>query len=92
VGSLGLGCGAFHSDVVDLPVIVLTLSLGIEIDVGTSGDCHDCAVGGEGIGFLWNLFNLCRRWWRRVGFSFNLVVGVAVLFGVGYVICGTAGG
>jgi hypothetical protein len=78
VEPLGLGYGTFDSDMVDLPVIVLTLSLSIEISVGTSGDCQDCAMGRECIELLQRLLNLCWRWWGRVGFSFDLVVGVVV--------------
>jgi hypothetical protein len=55
MGPLGLGNVAFDSYMIDLPVIVYALSLGIKISVGTPGNCEDCAVGGEGV-----------RLWRRL--------------------------
>jgi hypothetical protein len=51
VGPLGLGNGAFDSYMVDLPIIVSMLSLGIEISVGIFDNCEDCVVGGEGIDY-----------------------------------------
>jgi hypothetical protein len=48
----GLGNGAFDNYMIDLPVIVSTLSLGVEIGIGTSSNCEDCALGGEGVRLL----------------------------------------
>jgi hypothetical protein len=39
MGPLGLGNRAFYSYMIDLPVIVFVLSLGIEISVGNPGNC-----------------------------------------------------
>jgi hypothetical protein len=47
-----LGKRTFDNDVIDLPVIVVALSLGVEISVGTFGNCKDSAVGGEGFDLL----------------------------------------
>jgi hypothetical protein len=47
VGLFGLGNRTFDSDMIDLPVIIIVLSLGVEISVGTSSSCEDCAIGGE---------------------------------------------
>jgi hypothetical protein len=69
MGPFGLGNGAFDSCMIDLSVIVSTLSLGIEIGVGASGNYEDCAIGGEGIELLW-------RRWQRVGFGLDLRIGV----------------
>jgi hypothetical protein len=76
VGPFGLGNRTFDSDVIDLPVIVVVLSLGVKIGVGTSGDCKDCAVGGEGVRLLQRLLDLWRGWWRRIDFSLDLRVCV----------------
>jgi hypothetical protein len=76
VGLFGLSNRTFNSDVIDLPVKITMLSLGVEVGVGTSGNCDDCAMGGEGAGLLRRFLDLrwrCRRW---VGFSFDLRVGV----------------
>jgi hypothetical protein len=47
VGPFGLSNGTFDSDVIDLPVIIMMLSLGIKVGIGTSGNCEDCAMGGK---------------------------------------------
>jgi hypothetical protein len=52
VGSFGLGNGAFDGNVIDLPVIVSLLPLGVKINVGASSDCEDCAMGGKTFGLL----------------------------------------
>jgi hypothetical protein len=65
VGPFDLADRAFDSNVIDLPVIVSALSLGIKIGVRTSGDCEDCVVGGEGVGLLQRFLDLrlrLRRW------------------------------
>jgi hypothetical protein len=58
VGSFGLGNGAFDSNVIDLSIIVSLLPLGVEIGVGASGDCKDCAMGGERVSLLQRLTDL----------------------------------
>jgi hypothetical protein len=76
VGPLGLGNRAFDSDVVNLLVIVSTLSLSIKISRGASGDCQDCAMSGESVGLLWRFLDL---WWRLgwwIGLGFDLGVDV----------------
>jgi hypothetical protein len=49
VGPFGLGNGDFDNYMIDLPIVVSVLSLGIKIGVATSCNCEDCVVGGEGI-------------------------------------------
>jgi hypothetical protein len=58
VGPLGLGDGAFDSDVIDLFVIVSLLPLVIKISVGSFGNCENCVVGGKAISLLWRLTDL----------------------------------
>jgi hypothetical protein len=62
--------------VIDLPIIVTALSHSVKIGVGTSSNCEDCAMGGEGVGLLRRFLDL--RWRRRqqIGFGFDLRVGV----------------
>jgi hypothetical protein len=62
MGPFGLVNGAFDIYMIDLPVIVSVLSLGIKIDVGTPVNCEDCVVGGESVGLLRRLLDLWRRW------------------------------
>jgi hypothetical protein len=90
--------GTFDGDVINPPVIIMTLSLGLEVDVGTPGNCKDCAVCGESVNLLWRFLDLRwrRRWW--IGFGFDMGGGV-VWHGVcdlwhrrGYVICGAGEG
>jgi hypothetical protein len=52
VGPFGLCNRTFDGDVTNLPVINMTLSLGVEIGIRTSGNCKDCALCGESIGLL----------------------------------------
>jgi hypothetical protein len=56
VRPLGLGNGAFDNYVIYFSIIVLALSLGVEVYIGTSGNCKDCAISWEGfvllLGFL----------------------------------------
>jgi hypothetical protein len=61
MGPFGLGNGTFHNNMIDLPMVVSVLSLGIKISVVTFGDCQDCDVGGEGVGLLWRLLDLRQR-------------------------------
>jgi hypothetical protein len=58
VGPFGLDNEAFDNNVIDLPVIVSPLPLGVEIGVGASGDCEDCAMGGKTFGLLWRFTDL----------------------------------
>jgi hypothetical protein len=76
VGPFDLADRAFDSNVIDLPVIVLALSLGIKIAVRTSGDCEDCVVGGERVGLLQRFLNLRLRLIQWVSFSFDLGIGI----------------
>jgi hypothetical protein len=89
VGPFGLDNGAFDNDVVNLPVIVLMLPLGIKISVGASGDCQDCAMCGESINLLWRFLDL---WWRLGGGLGSILIWGLALFAIGYVMCGTGGG
>jgi hypothetical protein len=77
VGPFGFCNETFFGDMIDLPIIIMTLSLGVKIGIGTSGNCEDCAVCGESIGLLWGFLDLRWRWrWRWIGFGFDLRVGV----------------
>jgi hypothetical protein len=76
VGPFGLSNGTFDNDMINMHVIVTMMSLGVEVDVGTSGNCEDCAMGWEGVGLLWRFLDLRWRWRLWVGFSFDLRVGV----------------
>jgi hypothetical protein len=67
VGLFGLSNGTFNSDVIDLPVKITMLSLGVEVGVGTSGNCDDCAMGREGAGLLRRFLYL--RWRCRCGLA-----------------------
>jgi hypothetical protein len=63
-------------DVIDLHVVITTLSLGVKISIGASNNCEDCVMGGENIN-LWRRFlDLRWRWWCWVGFGFDMRVGV----------------
>jgi hypothetical protein len=61
---------------IDLPIVIYTVSFGIKITVGTSGNCENCVVGGEGIGLLRRFLDLWRRWQWWVGFSLDLSIDV----------------
>jgi hypothetical protein len=52
VRPFGLSNGAFDSYKVYFSVVISTMSLGVKVGVGTSGNCENCAVGGEGIWLL----------------------------------------
>jgi hypothetical protein len=69
MGPFGSGYRAFDSDMVDLSIIVSSLSLGVKLIIIAFRDCEDCAVGGEDVGLLW-------RWWWWVVFCLDLRVGV----------------
>jgi hypothetical protein len=74
VGPFGLCNGTFDGDVINLPVIITTLSLDVEVGIGTSCNYKDCAVCGESVSFLWRFLDLRWRWW--IGFGFDLRGGV----------------
>jgi hypothetical protein len=52
VEPFGLGNGVFDSYMIYFSLIISALSLGVEISVGTSGDCEDCVVGWKGVVLL----------------------------------------
>jgi hypothetical protein len=52
VGPFGLSDGAFDSYMIYFSIVISVLSLGVKIDVGTSSNCEDCVVGGEGFELL----------------------------------------
>jgi hypothetical protein len=74
VGPFGLCNGTFDGDMINLPIIIMMLSLGVDIGIGTSNNCKDCAVCGESVCLLRRFLDLRWRWW--IGFGFDLRVGV----------------
>jgi hypothetical protein len=68
--------GTFDGDVIDVPVMITMLSLGVKIGIGTSDNCDDCAVCGESVSLLWRFLDLRWRWRWWIGFNFDLRVGV----------------
>jgi hypothetical protein len=58
VGPFGLCIGTFHGDVINLPIIIMMLSLGVEISIVTISNCKDCAVCGESIRLLQRFLDL----------------------------------
>jgi hypothetical protein len=76
MGPFGLSGGAFDSYVIYFSVVISTLSFGIEIGVGASGNCEDSVVGGEGFKLLWGFLDLWQRWKQRVGFCLDLRISV----------------
>jgi hypothetical protein len=58
MGPFGLDDDAFNKNVIDLPIVVSSLPLGVEIGVGDSCDCEDCAVDGKYFGLLWRFMDL----------------------------------
>jgi hypothetical protein len=81
VEPFGLRNGTFNGDVINLSVIIMTLSLGVEVSVGTSGNYKDCVMCGKSVILLQRFLDLRWRWW--IGFGFNLRGGV-VWHGVCY--------
>jgi hypothetical protein len=77
VRPLGLGNGAFDNYVIYSSIIVLMLSLGVKVRIGTSDNCKDCAMSWEGFVLLLRFLGLWRRWGWWIGFIFYL--GVIVL-------------
>jgi hypothetical protein len=76
VGLFDLGNRTFNNDVIDLPVIIVALSLGVKISVGTFDNCEDCAMGGEIVSLLRRFLDLRWRCGQWVSFSFDLRVDV----------------
>jgi hypothetical protein len=46
MGPFGFGDGTFDSNMIDLPIVVSALSLGVKGSVGTFGDFEDCLALG----------------------------------------------
>jgi hypothetical protein len=57
-------------------IVVSALSLGVKVGVGTSGNCEDCAMGGEGIRLLWRLMDLWWRWRWWISFGIDLRIWI----------------
>jgi hypothetical protein len=76
VGPFGLSNGAFNNYMIYFSIVISVLSLGVKIDVGTYGNCEDCAVGGEGFGLLHWFLDLWWRWWWWVDLGLDLGIGV----------------
>jgi hypothetical protein len=76
VGPFGLGNRTFNNNVIDMPITIVMLSLGVEINVGTSGNCDDCAMDGKIASLFQRFLDLRWRWRWWVGFDFDLRVGV----------------
>jgi hypothetical protein len=72
VRPLGLGNRVFNSYVIYFSVIVLALSLGVKVGIGTVSNCKDCAMGWEGFIGLLGLLGLWQRWGWWIGFIFYL--------------------
>jgi hypothetical protein len=72
MGPFGLHNGTFDKDVINLPVIITTLSLGVEIGIETSVNYKDCAICGESVGLLRRFLVLRWRWMWWIGFDFDL--------------------
>jgi hypothetical protein len=58
VRPLGFDDGTFNSHVVDLSIIVSSLSLIFKVGIGASSDGEDCVVGGEIVALLQRLTSL----------------------------------
>jgi hypothetical protein len=74
---------------VNLSIVIFVLSLGVQIGVGTSGNCEDWAWMGK-------VSYCCEGSWiggggGGSGLASVLTWGLA-LFGIGHVICGTTRG
>jgi hypothetical protein len=66
--------GAFNDYVIYFSVIVSALLLGVEIDVGITGNCKDCVISWESFTLLLRFLILWRRLWWWIGFIFDLRV------------------
>jgi hypothetical protein len=53
-------------------VVISTLSLGVEISIGASGNCKDCAMSWKSFILLLGFLDLWRRWKWWVSFGFDL--------------------
>jgi hypothetical protein len=62
--------GTFDDNMINLPIIIMMMSLGVEVGVGTYGNYKDCAVCGESVSLLWRFLDLRWTWW--IGFGFDL--------------------
>jgi hypothetical protein len=72
VEPFGLGNWAFDTYMINLSIVISTLSLDVEISVGTSDNCEDYIMGGESFGLLRRFLDL----WRWIGLGLDLVIGV----------------
>jgi hypothetical protein len=72
VGLFGLVNWAITSYMINLSIVLSTLSFCVKICDGTAGNCEDCAVGGDGIRLLWRFLDL----WLWVGFGLDMGIGV----------------
>jgi hypothetical protein len=52
VGPFGLCNWTFDNYMVNLSIVISALSLGVKIGIGTSCNCENCVMGGEGIELL----------------------------------------
>jgi hypothetical protein len=89
VGPFGFSNKTFDSDVIDLPIKVATLTLSVEVGVGTS-------VIVRIVPWVGKVLACCRGSWISGGGSSGGLASVLtcglVLFAIGYVICGIGGG
>jgi hypothetical protein len=76
VRPFGLSNWAFDSYMIYFSVVVSALSIVVKVGVGTSDNCGDCAIGGEGIGLLRSLLDLWQWCWRWIGLGLDLGIGV----------------
>jgi hypothetical protein len=77
----GLGNGAFDNYMIYFSIVVLALPIGVEVGIGTSSNCKDCAMSWVGFILLLGFLGLWWRWWWWIGFIVDL--GVIVLHWVG---------
>jgi hypothetical protein len=61
VRPLGLGNGTFDNYVIYFSIIVSALPLGVEVCIGTSGNCKDCAMSWKGFVLLLGFLGLWQR-------------------------------
>jgi hypothetical protein len=62
VRPFGLGDGAFDSYMIYFSIVISVLSFGVEIGIGVSGDCKDCAMSWKSFILLLGFLDLWRRW------------------------------
>jgi hypothetical protein len=78
VGPFSTGDGTFDSDMVDLAIVISTLSFGFKVCILTSSDCEYGTMGRKVFRLLWRFLDLWQRWrWWWIGFSFDLV-GISI--------------